>query len=677
MTTHHPWLQKIPVRRLVPWTTALIALVVYVRTSHPGLAGGDSGELVAVAHDLGVAHPPGYPLYTLLGHVWQAALGPVDPARSLNLMSAVAQALASGVLAEAVLRWTGRPLAGLAAGLAWAFTAPVWKMALVAEVFALNGLLAATLVACLFALLVDTGDHGPAPPRRRAVWPWTAIFLVCGLLVAHHHTLVLLAVPVVVVASVRIARRTRGLVAPWRLVGHAVVGAAVGASPLLLLPIRARAGDVLAWGDPVDPRGFLHHLLRRDYGTLSLEPESSGLVADVSHVGLWLRSIPVESGAPAALLAAVGAAVLVRRAIAGPERTASQSMAAVVLGFLGLQAWFFTRVGFPAEPLYLGVVERFWVLPSMIVALLAGLGVARIADVAPRTVTAGVVAVSVLWPVVDHGRTVDQSKNSFVEDLIANVVASVPEGGALFVQGDLFHNGLAVVTRVRDRRPDLAWADQEILTYGWGVRRTRERHPGLLPEPLGRDDRYAGDDPASWNVHWFDHLHGRRPVAVVGVKEDSYAARYATVPRGLVSQVVPRDAVPTLERQARVALDLMGDLRWRSWYRRQDPRGFEAADRWRLDEFATRTCLLVSQPFARTWTCDGVPGIAVLEEFLDALVARPDAGSADLLRAAGLASVVGSELRDPVRARRLLEAFLRREASGDRADEARRVLRGL
>jgi len=121
----------------------------------------------------------------------------------------------------------------------------------------------------------------------------------------------------------------------------------------------------------------------------------------------------------------------------------------------------------------------------------------------------------------------------------------------------------------------------------------------------------------------------------------------------------------------------MGDLRWRSWYRRQDPRGFEAADRWRLDEFATRTCLLVSQPFARTWTREGVPGIAALEEFLDVLVARPDAASTDLLRAAGLASVVGSELRDPVRARRLLEAFLRRETSGDRAEEARRVLRGL
>ena len=677
MPTVDPRPPSIVIRRLVPWATVLIALVVFGATAHPGLPGGDSGELIAVAHELGVAHPPGYPLYTLLGHVWQRMLGFVDPARSLALLSAVAQALAAGILAKAVLRWTRRPTAALAAGLVWAFTAPVWKMALVAEVFALNALLAAVLFACLVALLVDTGDLGSEPPRRRVLVPWTAIFFVGGLLVAHHHTLVLLALPVVVVATARVWVRTGGIVSRRRVVGQAILGGLIGLGPLLFLPLRARVEGILAWGDPVDFGGFVHHLLRGDYGTLSLEPESSGLVADVSHVGLWLRSIPVESGAPAALLAVVGVFAVVRRAVAGPDPTAWRALAAVVVGFLGLQAWFFTRVGFPAEPLYLGVVERFWILPAMAVALLAGLGVARIADVAPRAVTMGIVAVAVSWPVVDHGPTVDQRGNTFVEDLIGNVVASVPEGGALFVQGDLFHNGLAVVTRVRDRREDLAWADQEILTYGWGVRRTRERHPDLLPRPLGRDDRYASDDPTSWNVHWFDHLRGRRPVAVVGVKEDSYTERYATVPRGLVSWVVPHDEVPTLERQAHVALDLASDLRWRSWFRPQDPRSFEAAERWRLDAFFTRASLLVAQPFARSWTADDHPGLVDLTEFLDALAARPEAGSADLVRAGGLVSALQPALRDPARARALLEHFLRSEGSGARADEVRAVLRGL
>jgi hypothetical protein len=42
-------------------------LFAYVRTGYTSLAGGDSGELAAEACALGVAHPPGYPLLTLLG----------------------------------------------------------------------------------------------------------------------------------------------------------------------------------------------------------------------------------------------------------------------------------------------------------------------------------------------------------------------------------------------------------------------------------------------------------------------------------------------------------------------------------------------------------------------------------------------------------------------------------
>ena len=43
-------------------------MLVYSQTMHPSVAGGDSGELLLAAHELGVAHPPGYPVVTLLGH---------------------------------------------------------------------------------------------------------------------------------------------------------------------------------------------------------------------------------------------------------------------------------------------------------------------------------------------------------------------------------------------------------------------------------------------------------------------------------------------------------------------------------------------------------------------------------------------------------------------------------
>ncbi|HRK33650.1 MAG TPA: DUF2723 domain-containing protein, partial [Candidatus Hydrogenedentes bacterium] len=50
--------------------TALTALVVYVMTLGPTITGEDSGELVTAAYTLGIAHPPGYPIWCLLGKVF-------------------------------------------------------------------------------------------------------------------------------------------------------------------------------------------------------------------------------------------------------------------------------------------------------------------------------------------------------------------------------------------------------------------------------------------------------------------------------------------------------------------------------------------------------------------------------------------------------------------------------
>ena len=55
--------------RVAPTLTFVIVLFGYVQTIMPSIPGGDSGELVAEACELGTAHPPGYPLYTLLLHL--------------------------------------------------------------------------------------------------------------------------------------------------------------------------------------------------------------------------------------------------------------------------------------------------------------------------------------------------------------------------------------------------------------------------------------------------------------------------------------------------------------------------------------------------------------------------------------------------------------------------------
>ncbi|NUQ00716.1 MAG: DUF2723 domain-containing protein, partial [Armatimonadetes bacterium] len=50
----------------VSWLFGAVVTVLYGATAAPGLFWGDSAELLSVARTAGVAHPPGYPLYTLL-----------------------------------------------------------------------------------------------------------------------------------------------------------------------------------------------------------------------------------------------------------------------------------------------------------------------------------------------------------------------------------------------------------------------------------------------------------------------------------------------------------------------------------------------------------------------------------------------------------------------------------
>lgn len=72
----------------------LIPLFVYILTLAPDVYFTDSGELASVATSLGIAHPTGYPLFTLIGYLWSNLL-PWSPIFNLNLMAAFATAASS------------------------------------------------------------------------------------------------------------------------------------------------------------------------------------------------------------------------------------------------------------------------------------------------------------------------------------------------------------------------------------------------------------------------------------------------------------------------------------------------------------------------------------------------------------------------------------------------------
>src|SRR5258707_11494421 len=100
------------VARPGPLATSLavgvVALVVYSRTLAPSVPTGDSGELITVAWVLGIAHPPGYPLFSMVGHLF-TLLPFGSPAFRVNLMSALFAAAGGGLTVAPLFPLGGPP----------------------------------------------------------------------------------------------------------------------------------------------------------------------------------------------------------------------------------------------------------------------------------------------------------------------------------------------------------------------------------------------------------------------------------------------------------------------------------------------------------------------------------------------------------------------------------------
>ena len=168
-----------------PFETAILFLLafgVYLRGLAPTVASifDDSLEFPLVVHRLAIAHPTGYPLFTLLGKL-VSLLAPQHTAFLLNLMTALFGALAVALTYRAGLavypkekttaRRAGMWLAALMFGLGPVF----FSQATLVEVYTLN---AAFIAALLWLAL-----------RKK----WLALAFVFGLSLTHHRTAILTA----------------------------------------------------------------------------------------------------------------------------------------------------------------------------------------------------------------------------------------------------------------------------------------------------------------------------------------------------------------------------------------------------------------------------------------------------------------------------------------------------
>ncbi|MGK5088699.1 DUF2723 domain-containing protein, partial [Bdellovibrionota bacterium FG-2] len=412
--------------------------------------------------DMGVAHPPGYPLFLMLSKLFTLVLPFKTIAWRVNLFSAVCDALAAVILFRTVLLWTRSRLSGfLSVGL-FAFSPLIWHYAVITEVFGLNNL----FVALLCFLLVQIAKAESAALARR--WLYRAAF-VFGLGMTNQHTLVLVGLPMSGVALWSVLQRTnykKGHLILLRVVGCYFLGLL----PYLYLPLAAEHAPRIFWGDVSNFEGFFKHLLRKEYGTfrLALNGEAPDLL---KGLGLYTQALFSESFFGAGMLLAIIGWVSFWRG--NRWRVA---LFAMMLGFVVYCGVFHSLANLDLKSARsFEVQRRFWQESNFFVFLWAGLGFSVLHRRFRWAPLVGLVLILAQFGF--NFRSENQSNAWAMEEFGRAMLNSLPEDAIVVSEGDDFTNPLRYVQMSEKVRPDVVILDRQLMKAPWFVPVVRKQFP--------------------------------------------------------------------------------------------------------------------------------------------------------------------------------------------------------
>ena len=221
---------------------AVIAGVVYWQTMLPGVSVGDWAEMQMIPAQLGVPHPTGYPLYTLLGFLF--SLVPIGTtAFRAGLFEVITAASAVGLAVVIAGQLGARPLIAAAAGLVLAASGTLWQEATFPEMNALH--------LVLMALVIHRALLWRERRRDRDLLLGA---LLAGLAVSNH-LLAATAVPIVI-GFVLVAAWRRLLERP-SLVLKGLGLFLLGLAPYAFIPLRALAGPPEVYAALATPQGLM------------------------------------------------------------------------------------------------------------------------------------------------------------------------------------------------------------------------------------------------------------------------------------------------------------------------------------------------------------------------------------------------------------------------------------
>ena len=306
--------------------------VIYLASLAPGVTFWDAGEFASAVESLGIPHPPGTPLFILVARAWRLALELLPTAVATNLLAAACTAIAGGIAAVLVTRWTRDVTAAFAAGLGFGSMATVWLNATETEVYSASLLLSVVMLYVGFRAHREHTDarvEAVATPPPMSLGRHDLLLAYLFAVAPPLHLSAMVGAPAAIALAtvdrdLRIdAARAGALVAAamlatgvgtgslpitaaglallairafatrQRYVGYldaaAIAGViAVGASSFLYLLVRARHDPSVNQGNPATVAGVIEVIARRQYDVPGLWPRRAPLWLQIGNLAQYV-----------------------------------------------------------------------------------------------------------------------------------------------------------------------------------------------------------------------------------------------------------------------------------------------------------------------------------------------------------------------------------------------------
>jgi hypothetical protein len=431
----------VPSRVALSCVVATLAFWAYTQTLLPGVDPGDTGGFQAAVLWPEVSARQAYPLYYNLARPFVSAAAPTDPARALNLFSAIWGAAAAGLLVFICASITGSLAGGAVAGGLLAFSYTFWTQAVIAEVYTLH---LALIASCLVVLYV----YAAKPTRARLA----LFFVVYAVAFGNHFSMILLLPPFATFLVQTTPEPARLFRPP--VVSIALAAAAVGA-------LQYAPNFMAVWGGYDAPTGWANRAAAfwfdttkqdwRDQMVLGIQATQAS-----DRVAMWWFDARQQFGLAGLAAAAVGTLRLWRM---------SRRWAMLVATALVINTAF-------ALTYNVGDTHVFFLPGHFMTAFLAGAGVAsllqlwgqpapaRVADLrrfAPHVILIAAAFAYVAWRGWATWPAVDRHTDRRAQQLIAALSLGVSERDALLVSQMNWQIENVLLYTQRHLRPDLAW----------------------------------------------------------------------------------------------------------------------------------------------------------------------------------------------------------------------------